>query len=132
MPPKKKKYSLPFLMIGAILTLAAAYYCAAGMHPGETVFQWRVHMETVLKNPAAMYWNQYTLKTMAILLLIYILAGMMYVTGKRNYLPGREMGSAQYADIKKVNRRLADLSKDPDDPQNIAVFRKRKRRRWRA
>ena len=35
------------------------------------------------------------------------------------------MGSAQYADVKKVNKRLADLSKDPDDEKNIDVLKKR-------
>ena len=35
------------------------------------------------------------------------------------------MGSAQYADVKKVNKRLADLSKDPDDEKNIVVLKKR-------
>ena len=49
----------------------------------------------------------------------------MYITSRKNYLPGKEMGSAQYADVKKVNKRLADLSKDPDDEKNIVVLKKR-------
>lgn len=81
-------------------------------------------MQVVLKEPFEMYFNEYTGKTVMVFLFIYILLALMYVTSRRNYLPGREMGSAQYADVKKVNRRLADLSRDTDDPENIIVPRK--------
>ena len=55
----------------------------------------------------------------------------MHITGKRNYLHGREMGSAQYADVKKVHQRLADLSCNPNDPENIVLLRE-KRVSWKA
>lgn len=124
MRPKKKGYSPILLIFGAIATVVAAYYCAAGMRTGETIFIWRERMQVVLKEPFEMYFNEYTGKTVMVFLFIYILLALMYVTSRRNYLPGREMGSAQYADVKKVNRRLADLSRDTDDPENIIVPRK--------
>lgn len=124
MRPKKKGYSPILLIFGAIATVVAAYYCAAGMRTGETIFIWRERMQVVLKEPFEMYFNEYTGKTVMVFLFIYILLALMYVTSRRNYLPGREMGSAQYADVKKVNRRLADLSCDTDDPENIIVPRK--------
>lgn len=124
MRPRKKGYSPILLIFGAIATVVAAYYCAAGMRTGETIFIWRERMQVVLKEPFEMYFNEYTGKTVMVFLFIYILLALMYVTSRRNYLPGREMGSAQYADVKKVNRRLADLSCDTDDPENIIVPRK--------
>lgn len=124
MRPKKKGYSPILLIFGAIATVVAAYYCAAGMRTGETIFIWRERMQVVLKEPFEMYFNEYTGKTVMVFLFIYILLALMHVTSRRNYLPGREMGSAQYADVKKVNRRLADLSCDTDDPENIIVPRK--------
>lgn len=124
MRPKKKSYSPILLIFGAIAAILAAYYCAAGMRAGENIFIWRERMQTVLQHPFEVYFNEYTGKTEMVFLLIYILLALMYVTSRRNYLPGKEMGSAQYADVKKVNRRLADLSRDMDDPENIIVPRK--------
>lgn len=124
MRPKKKSYSPILLILGAIAVILAAYYCAAGMRTGETIFLWRERMQTVLQHPFEVYFNEYTAKMELVFLLIYMLMALMYVTSRKNYLPGREMGSAQYADVKKVNRRLADLSRDMDEPENIIVPRK--------
>lgn len=124
MRPKKKSYSPILLILGAIAVIVAAYYCAAGMRTGETIFLWRERMQNILTHPFEWYFNEYTAKTELVFLLIYMLMALMYVTSRKNYLPGREMGSAQYADVKKVNRRLADLSRDMDEPENIIVPRK--------
>lgn len=125
MRPKKKAYSPLLLVLGAVITAVAAYYCAAGMHPGETIFEWKDHMSVILAHPARLYLNGYTGKTILVFFLVYFLAAMMYVTSRKNYLPGREMGSAQYADIKKVNRRLADLSRNRNDPENIVIIKRK-------
>lgn len=129
MRPKKKSGEPIILVMGLILMLTAAYYCAAGMHEGETIFQWRERMKIILQNPMAVYLNGYTVKTVFAFLFVYI-AALMFLTSRKNYLFGREMGSAQFADVKKVNRRLADLSKDVNDPENIVILRPKKRL-WR-
>lgn len=41
-------------------------------------------------------------------MLIYAVALTMYYTSKRNMMPGKEYGTAQFADISKVNNRLRD------------------------
>lgn len=128
MRPKKKTYSPVMIVLGIILVILLAYYCAGGMRTGETIFEWKERMEFVINHPFGRYLNSYTGKTIVAFLLIYTLAVMMYITGRKNYLPGKEMGSAQYADVKKVNKRLADLSQNPDDLQNIMVIKRRKRR----
>lgn len=127
MRPKKKPYSMTMILLGAVLIGIAGYYLAGGMRPGITIFEWEENMKTVLADPFAGYFNQYTWKTILILGLVYLWLVLMYITSRKNYLPGKEMGSAQYADAKKVNKRLADLSKDPDDEKNIVVLR----RRWK-
>ena len=131
MRPKKKQYSLPFLIFGALCVLIAAYYCAAAMREGETIFLWQERMKLVLQEPLRNYYNSYTIKVMLLFGVIYALAALMHITGKRNYLPGREMGSAQYADVKKVHQRLADLSCNPNDPENTVLLRE-KRVSWKA
>ncbi len=85
-------------------------------------------MQHVLENPFVPYWNQYTGRTILVFLLIYIFADMMYLAGRRNYLPGKEMGSAQFADVKKVNKCLADLSTSPDDSGNITVLGEKRKK----
>lgn len=121
MRPRKKKYSSALIFIGGMLVVVLAYYCAGGMRPGETIFEWYKRMQLIIEQPMVSYINDYTVRTVLIFLFIYALAVTMYITSRRNYLPGREMGSAQYADVKKVNQRLADLSMDPEDPENIVV-----------
>ena len=121
MTPKKKKHSLTVLSAGGLLVTIAAYYCAAAMSPGRTVFIWMEEMKKVLENPFQTAVNEYTLRTVAIFLAVYALLMMMYLTGRRNYLPGREMGSAEYADVKMVNRKLADHHNKADDPGNIVI-----------
>lgn len=123
MQPKRKSYSPVFIVIGGLLVIVAAYYCAGGMYEGATIFEWQKRMRDVMAHPFAWYLNAYTGKTAIVFLFMYILAVLMYITSRRNYLPGREMGSAKYADVKKVNQKLADLSRDPADPKNIAVMR---------
>ncbi|MGN0141699.1 MAG: hypothetical protein ACI4AD_05680 [Roseburia sp.] len=128
MRPKKKRFSMPLFLFGALLVMVAAYYCSAGMRQGETIFQWYDRMNVIMQEPFYNYWNNdYIWKTMALFLLAYAFAVMMYITGKRNYLPGKEMGSSDFANVKEVNAKLADLSNDVDDPQNIVII---KRRRW--
>lgn len=106
--------------------MVAAYYCAGGMQPGSTIWDWREEMQHVLEHPFVPYWNQYTGRTILVFLLIYIFADMMYLAGRRNYLPGKEMGSAQFADVKKVNKCLADLSTSPEDSGNIVIMREKR------
>lgn len=129
MRPKKKRYSPVLISAGALLVIIFAYYCAGGMREGETIFEWQKRMELIMRQPTVPYLNGYTVRTIIVFLLAYAMAVIMYITSRRNYMPGREMGSAQYADVKKVNQKLSDLSTDPDDPYNIAV--PAHRWRWR-
>ena len=129
MNPKKKKYSPTLIIVGAVLVIAAAYYSAAAMEAGETIFIWIEKIKIILEDPFQNYFNAYTVKTVAVFLAVYALLMMMYITSKRNYLPGREMGSAQYADVRLVNKKLADHHNAVDDPENIVIARTIRRRR---
>ena len=39
---------------------------------------------------------------------IYAMAVIMYYTSQRNLMPGKEYGTAQFANVKQVNKVLAD------------------------
>lgn len=129
MTPGKKKYSLPMVILGGIIAVTAAYYSAAAMGKGRTVFVWLEEMKIILKEPCRLYFNSYTLRTAAVFLTIYVMAVLLYTASRRNYLPGKEMGSAQYADVRMVNKRLSDHHNDADDPKNIVIAAGKWRRR---
>lgn len=49
-----------------------------------------------------------TVKAVAIALGIYAMAIVMYYTSQRNYMPGKEFGTARFENPKQVNKILAD------------------------
>lgn len=130
MTPRKKRISIPLILSGLPAVILLACYCAAGMAPKSTIFTWYDRMQIIMEKPFALHCNAYTPKTVAVFLMIYCFIVLMYITGQKNYLHGREMGSARYADVKAVHRKLADLSTDIYDPQNIVVLKKRRRKKW--
>ena len=58
--------------------------------------------------PFATYYNSNTVKAVAIALGIYAMAIVMYYTSQRNYMPGKEFGTARFENPKQVNKILAD------------------------
>ena len=54
------------------------------------------------------YYNSNTVKAVAIALGIYAMAIVMYYTSQRNYMPGKEFGTARFENPKQVNKILAD------------------------
>lgn len=58
--------------------------------------------------PFANYYNSNTVKAVAIALGIYAMAIVMYYTSQRNYMPGKEFGTARFENPKQVNKILAD------------------------
>ena len=50
----------------------------------------------------------YTVKAVAIALGIYAMAIVMYYTSQRNYMPGKEFGTARFENPKQVNKILED------------------------
>ncbi len=54
------------------------------------------------------YYNTNTVKAVAIALGIYAMAIVMYYTSQRNYIPGKEFGTARFENPKQVNKVIAD------------------------
>ena len=62
----------------------------------------------VLENPFRNYFNAYTFKSIVFVSLTYALVILMYYTSIRNYMMGKEYGTAQFADPKEVSKKLQD------------------------
>ena len=79
----------------------------------------------------ANYFNENTIKTVAIVLGIYAMAILMYYTSQRNYMPGKEYGTARFENPQRVNHILMDKDENFNRilSQNVKVsldFRKLK------
>ena len=107
-------FSIPAMLIG--------YYISAGMEPGFLIYDWMDKMQTViLPDPFKNYWNQYSLLCIIAALIIYILIYLKESSKDKNYMHGREFGTARFAKAEELNKELADLSTDVSDEKNIVL-----------
>ena len=54
------------------------------------------------------YWNQYTVGSICVCLVFYSLIMLIYYTSQRNYMPGKEYGTAKLIGPNEVNKKLMD------------------------
>lgn len=107
----KKKPSWVLLTAGACLSAYLGYLLGGVWKDGMQLADFLEACRAVRDAPFDNYMNEHTWKAVAIALLVYATAVFMYCTSQKNYMPGREYGSARFADVRRVNRVLAD--KDP-------------------
>ncbi len=108
MIPGKKKMSLWFVLLGAILSGYVGYLLNGAWEPGCVVYEFLERFEQVRKAPFENYYNERTLQAVVIALMVYTVAILMYLTKQRNFLPGKEFGTAQFASPKRVCKALED------------------------
>ncbi len=104
----KKKPSVLFILLGAVASAYLGYLVNGAWKQG---MEFNVFLETfnrVLANPLADYYNAGTLKAVMVSLLIFTVSVIMYYTSQRNYMPGREFGTSELANVKQVNKLLSD------------------------
>ena len=85
-----------------------------------------------MENPFSFDWCNDSLKTIIILLVIYLLGLGIYVSSERNYRRREEYGSAKWGDAKKVNKKYKQepLNSNKILTQNVSIgYDGRKHRR---
>lgn len=108
MQTTKKKPLWTLIIVGAVLAGYLGYLVGGAWQKGMT---FNVFLETfnkVCKEPFANYFNEQTPQAVMIVLLIYAILIVMYYTSQKNLMPGKEYGTAKFANIKQVNKVLAD------------------------
>ena len=70
------------------------------------------NFNVAIKNPLGHYYNADTLRAIIYGSMIYGMAVLMYVTSRRNLMHGKEYGTASFADIRMVNKAIADKDKN--------------------
>ena len=108
MVQNKKKVSLWFIVLGAVLSAYAGYLLNGAWEPGMEMNAFLESFNRVCAEPFANYYNETTLKAVVIALIVYATALLMYITSQRNFMPGKEFGTARFESPKMANKILAD------------------------
>lgn len=108
MQTSKKKASPLFLFIGAIAAGYLGYLINGAWESGMNVNEFLASFSEVCGKPLGNYLNSSTPKAVAIALVVYVIAIIMYYTSQRNYMPGKEFGTARFENPMQVNKILAD------------------------
>lgn len=122
-----RKTNKVLLLVGLIVFGAAGYYIAAAMEPDTLIYDWMERFwSDVIRHPFSNYWNQYSAACIGIAVLIYVMLCLYYLSNAKNYMRGKEFGTAKFMDAKELNRELADLSTDVTDEKNIVLTKTKK------
>ena len=108
MVQNKKKVSMWFVMLGAVFCAYAGYLLNGAWEQGMEMDAFLESFNGVCANPFANYYNETTLKAVVIALIVYATALLMYVTSQRNFMPGKEFGTARFESPQMANKILAD------------------------
>ena len=103
---KKKKISIPFLIFGGIVFGYIGYLIGGAWKPGIQMMDYIAALKEELNHPFRDYYNQYTLWTVGGAIFLFALIMAIYYTSRGNYMPGKEFGTARFADAKEINKAL--------------------------
>jgi len=105
---KKKKTSPAFVILGALLSAYLGYLVNGSWSDGIGIQKFLKRFNEVCEKPLANYYNSGTKKAVVIALGVYLIAFLIYVTSRKNYMPGKEYGTATFANVKQLNKILTD------------------------
>ena len=108
MQTTKKKTNILLIVLGAVLTSYLGYLVAGAWREGIEFNAFLERFEMVCAYPLKDYFNEYTFRMVGYALAAYAIGVVMYYTSQRNYMPGKEFGTSKLANVKQVNKVLAD------------------------
>ena len=108
MQTNKKKPSVIFLILGSILAAYFGYLVNGAWEKGMTLNTFLPIFNGVCAAPFDNYYKSSTLKVVMMALGVYAIVVIMYYTSQRKMMPGKEFGTAEFANVKQVNKVLAD------------------------
>lgn len=111
MMPKKKTLSPFMVFLGAVISGYLGYLLNGAWYSGCSLSEFLSAFSQVSEHPFANYYKDTTIKAMFLALFVYLIAILMYVTNQRNFLTGKEFGTARLEDPQKINRILSDKDK---------------------
>ena len=108
MVQNKKKIPAWLAILGAVLSGYAGYLLNGAWKPGQDLNTFLESFNQVCAEPFAVYYNGTTFKAVIAALSVYAATLLVYITSGRNFMPGKEYGTAEFASPKAVNKMLAD------------------------
>lgn len=107
---------LPWLLL-AVPVLWAGAALASGYREGMTIFDLMGRFSIILERPFDIRWTPYTLKFMAVALILYAFGITLYFSSRQNKRPGEEHGSAHWGNVHTLNLKYRDK-----DPHNNVIL----------
>lgn len=108
MKTTKKHPNYVMIVAGLLLSGYIGYLAAGAWQEGIKLEMFLDRFTEVCAYPLRDYFNQYTVKFVCFFMGAFLIFVIMYYTSQRNYMPGREYGTARLADPKKVSKVLGD------------------------
>lgn len=109
---RKNSILIPCLIIGELFTMYVSYVLNGVWNSNDDIVEILNDFNVAIKNPLGNYYNADTLRAIIYGSMIYGMAVLMYVTSRRNLMHGKEYGTASFADIRMVNKAIADKDKN--------------------
>lgn len=97
-----------FPVFGGIFAAYIGYLAGGAWQKDMTLFAFLDNFANVIRAPFRNYFGSYTIEAVAVSLLIFGVLMLLYYTGQKNYMPGKEYGTAKFISPKKVRQELAD------------------------
>lgn len=106
---KKKKINYLFWIFLFLLVCAASYYLS-GLYLVDVTFEnYKEKILEIFRNPLRNYWNTNTMKCIGLGVVAYLLLFCYYLTyGTKNFMYGREYGTAEWENIPAFNKKFAN------------------------
>lgn len=110
--PKNKKMPIALLILGAVGSAYLGYLLNAAWYPGIDFNHFMEAFNQIFSKPFGNYFNDTTIKAAIASVVIYVMVVIMYYTSQRNLMPGKEYGTARFADVRMVNQALKDKNEN--------------------
>jgi type IV secretion system protein VirD4 len=94
--------------LGGILSGYGGYLLNGAWKAGNSINEFLLAVQRVWEAPLHNYYNETTIRAVVIALTAYAAALLLYLTSQKNYMPGKEFGTARFAEVKLANKVLAD------------------------
>lgn len=108
MQTSKNKPPVVLIAIGFLLAAYLGYLMGGAWYEGIGVADFYNRFLKVLDKPFGNYFNEFTAVFVVFMTVAYVIVLIMYYTSKRNFMPGKEYGTAKFSNLKQVNKAICD------------------------
>lgn len=117
---KKKLKWKPLLIIFFIIMIAGYYFSGIFLFNDLSIMNVDEKLLHIFTHPFRNYFNTKTGPVLLIAGFIYLIMILYGLGNMKNYMPGREMGSAEWGELTSFNKKMSD----PEPQENIILSKK--------